>query len=141
MIFPEGLTSNDDMAAFCKAMKALSRPPWLLGNMTEFGKTPQTSAEEWGQFGFSAVLYPISALRVALAATKVRACTEIGGLSQVCKRIFMHHCYEIVLPKAGLTEWQQGRTRINCYGTILRRSGCSQALQDPIQPAKIDGSS
>lgn len=37
----------------------------LLANMTEFGRTPQTSLSEWAAYGYEIVIYPVSAFRVA----------------------------------------------------------------------------
>merc|ERR1719310_629936 len=45
MVFPEGLAKADDFKRFAEAMKKLKGPapqggPYMLANMTEFGKTP-----------------------------------------------------------------------------------------------------
>ncbi|MGQ0437613.1 methylisocitrate lyase, partial [Bacillus sp. B-TM1] len=40
----------------------------LLANMTEFGKTPYYSAEEFANMGFQMVIYPVTSLRVAAKA-------------------------------------------------------------------------
>ncbi len=62
-IFPEALTSKDD---FAKMKQAISIP--LLANMTEFGKTPYYTAEEFASLGYSMVIYPVTSLRVAAKA-------------------------------------------------------------------------
>jgi methylisocitrate lyase len=61
MIFPEGLHSEDEFAEFAKASPGL-----LLANMTEFGKTPDISAERFGEMGYDLVIYPLSMMRLAM---------------------------------------------------------------------------
>ncbi len=69
MIFPEGLKSEADFGAFREAMNGLGdRRPWLLANMTEFGKTPMVSFNRFGELGYDVVIYPVSTLRLALGA-------------------------------------------------------------------------
>lgn len=62
-IFPEALQSEDEFRQFAKE---ISVP--LLANMTEFGKTPYYSAEEFANMGFQMVIYPVTSLRVAAKA-------------------------------------------------------------------------
>ena len=40
----------------------------LLANMTEFGRTPFFTADEFSQMGYKMVIWPVSALRVAAKA-------------------------------------------------------------------------
>lgn len=61
-IFPEGLTSVEEFAAF---REAITVP--LLANMTEFGKTPIISAKEFEHLGYNMVIFPVTALRCILA--------------------------------------------------------------------------
>jgi methylisocitrate lyase len=70
MIFPEGLASEDEFARFAAAMRAGpgDRRPYLLANMTEFGKTPIIPLSRFSQMGYSIVIYPVSLLRVAMGA-------------------------------------------------------------------------
>ncbi|GJM18823.1 MAG: hypothetical protein DHS20C14_10360 [Phycisphaeraceae bacterium] len=50
-------------------MKALGdRSPWVLANMTEFGKTPMIPLARFGELGYHVVIYPVSTLRLALGA-------------------------------------------------------------------------
>jgi methylisocitrate lyase len=63
IIFVEALESRGDI----ERVRAQVAAP-LLGNMTEFGKTPFVSASEWEQLGFELVIFPVSALRVAARA-------------------------------------------------------------------------
>jgi methylisocitrate lyase len=60
MIFVEALTTPDTIR---RARAEISLP--LLANMTEFGRTPQTSMSEWDAAGYNIVIYPVSAFRVA----------------------------------------------------------------------------
>ncbi|UOQ45745.1 methylisocitrate lyase [Halobacillus salinarum] len=62
-IFPEALTSGDD---FRHASKTIKAP--LLANMTEFGKTPYFTGEEFHSFGMDMVIYPVTSLRAAAKA-------------------------------------------------------------------------
>jgi methylisocitrate lyase len=73
MIFPEGLASEAEFAQFAAAMRSLRGPdprggPFLLANMTEFGKTPMISLEKFGSMGYSCVIYPVTLLRIAMHA-------------------------------------------------------------------------
>ena len=65
-IFPEALESEVE---FRKFAQALDVP--LLANMTEFGKTPYYSAEEFEQMGYHMVIYPVTSLRVAAKAYEI----------------------------------------------------------------------
>ncbi|MEN0658092.1 methylisocitrate lyase [Caldifermentibacillus hisashii] len=62
-IFPEALESKEEFQLFAKKIHAP-----LLANMTEFGKTPYYSAEEFEKMGYSMVIYPVTSLRVAAKA-------------------------------------------------------------------------
>ncbi|MDD9150077.1 methylisocitrate lyase [Sporolactobacillus sp. CQH2019] len=66
-VFPEALTSKDD---FQTMRRAVSKP--LLANMTEFGKTPYFTAEEFAGFGFNMVIYPVTSMRAA-----AKACEQV----------------------------------------------------------------
>ena len=80
MIFPEGLASEDEFDQFARRLNesiasggqggdgVAPRRPWLLANMTEFGKTPIIPARKFGEMGYACVIYPVSMLRVAMGA-------------------------------------------------------------------------
>jgi methylisocitrate lyase len=69
MIFPEGLSTADEFGRFAQAMEPLKdRRPYLLANMTEFGKTEMIPLARFGELGYDLVIYPVSTLRVAMAA-------------------------------------------------------------------------
>ncbi|MDP7004688.1 MAG: isocitrate lyase/phosphoenolpyruvate mutase family protein [Phycisphaerales bacterium] len=63
MIFPEGLRNQKEFKQFAKECPGL-----LLANMTEFGKTPHLSAEQFGDIGYNLVIYPVTFQRVAMGA-------------------------------------------------------------------------
>jgi len=63
IIFPEGLQSADEFAAFRRAVDVP-----LLANMTEFGKTPYLTLAEFQSLGYNLVIYPVSSLRLAAKA-------------------------------------------------------------------------
>ena len=66
VIFPEALESREEFAAFARA---LAQVP-LLANMTEFGRSPLLDFSELAELGYRMVLYPVTALRMALRATQ-----------------------------------------------------------------------
>lgn len=75
MIFPEGLKDEGEFEAFANAMKHArvgddGPSPYLLANMTEFGKTPMIARERFAQMGYHLVIYPVSTLRVAMKAVE-----------------------------------------------------------------------
>ncbi|HXW37113.1 MAG TPA: methylisocitrate lyase [Nitrososphaerales archaeon] len=61
MIFPEALESREEFAEFRRKV----RTP-LMANMTEFGKSPYTSVDEFGDMGYSIVVFPVTAFRAAM---------------------------------------------------------------------------
>lgn len=67
MIFPEGLKSEEDFARVAKELKGYGKKggPFLLANMTEFGKTPYITAERYKELGYHCIIYPVSTLRIA----------------------------------------------------------------------------
>jgi methylisocitrate lyase len=64
-VFPEALTSREEFEQFAEAVDAP-----LLANMTEFGRSPLLTLEELAQAGYSAALYPVTLLRVAMKAVE-----------------------------------------------------------------------
>ena len=59
-IFPEALTTE---AMFREFASRIDAP--LLANMTEFGRTPFFTADQFQSFGFKMVIWPVTALRLA----------------------------------------------------------------------------
>lgn len=62
-IFPEALTTEEMFRTFAREIDAP-----LLANMTEFGRTPYFTAEQFEEFGFDMVIWPVSSLRIAAKA-------------------------------------------------------------------------
>ena len=62
-IFPEALTSEAMFRQFAERVKAP-----LMANMTEFGRTPFFTAAEFCAMGYTIVIWPVSALRIAAKA-------------------------------------------------------------------------
>jgi len=63
-IFPEALQTPEEFRDFARDVNVP-----LLANMTEFGKSPLLDFQQLQEFGYRMVIYPQSALRVALKAT------------------------------------------------------------------------
>lgn len=83
MIFPEGLESEDEFARFADEISKLcDKPPYLLANMTEFGKTPIIPLARFGELGYHFVIFPVSSLRSAMGAV-VRMLTDLKATGSV----------------------------------------------------------
>jgi len=65
VIFPEALESADEFQRFAREC-----PGPLLANMTEYGKSPNLDVATLGELGYRLILFPVSALRVALKAVE-----------------------------------------------------------------------
>ena len=63
MIFPEGLADLAEFTKFAQAMNGLKKKPFLVANMTEFGKTEFITFSAFVQAGYQAVIFPVSSLR------------------------------------------------------------------------------
>jgi methylisocitrate lyase len=63
-IFPEALQSFEEFRDFAKEIDAP-----LLGNMTEFGKSPLLSFHDLTELGYRMVIFPQSAFRVSMKAS------------------------------------------------------------------------
>lgn len=72
-IFPEALTSVE----MFREVRARLPGVKLLANMTEFGRTPPLSAEEFAALGYDMVIWPVSSLRVANKAQE-RLCAALA---------------------------------------------------------------
>lgn len=60
-IFPEALTSEEMFREFARRLPDVP----LLANMTEFGRSPFFTANQFQAMGYSMVIWPVSSLRVA----------------------------------------------------------------------------
>jgi len=97
MIFPEGLASEDEFARFASDLRTgakdtgLSRHggPFLLANMTEFGKTPIIPLARFEQMGYDCVIFPVTTLRAAMHGVDLalRAIREHGHVEGVLDRM------------------------------------------------------
>jgi len=74
IIFPEALQSKKEFIKFRQEIQGL-----LLANMTEFGKTPYISVQEYEKMGYNMVIFPMTAFRVMMRAVE-------GALSELKKK-------------------------------------------------------
>lgn len=83
-IFPEGLGDAEAFARFSAEVKVP-----LLANMTEFGKTPFMTAQQFEQMGYKMIIWPVSALRMAAKAHEelYAALRETGWAKPVAGRM------------------------------------------------------
>lgn len=72
-IFPEALEGREEFARFVKDV-----PVPLLANMTEFGKTPYISVDEFAAMGYKMVIFPVTLMRCAMKAVEM----ALGELKQ-----------------------------------------------------------
>ena len=63
-IFPEALHSAEMFREFARRLPGVP----LLANMTEFGRTPFFTADEFEAMGYRMVIWPVSSMRVAAKA-------------------------------------------------------------------------
>lgn len=87
-LFPEALESAEEFRTFARQItrKGITVP--LIANMTEFGKTPLLSVAEFESLGYRGVLFPVTALRMALQAVE-RLLAELKLLGSQKDRL--HH--------------------------------------------------
>ncbi len=79
-IFPEALNTAEMFREFAARMPGVP----LLANMTEFGRTPFFTADEFEAMGYKMVIWPVSSLRVAnKAQEKLYATLKRDGSTQV----------------------------------------------------------
>jgi methylisocitrate lyase len=65
IIFPEALESAEEFARFAREVRAP-----LMANMTEFGRSPLLSVRELGEMGYRFILFPATAFRASMLASK-----------------------------------------------------------------------
>jgi methylisocitrate lyase len=84
-IFPEALVTREMFEKFAAAMPDVP----LLANMTEFGKTPFFTAQEFEAMGYKMVIWPVSSLRVAnkAQAELYAAIARDGGTHTMLERM------------------------------------------------------
>jgi methylisocitrate lyase len=110
MIFPEGLSTEEEFKLFAQAMQRVKGPsphggPYLLANMTEFGKTPIIPLSRFEQMGYSCVIFPVSMLRVAMGAVG-RALEQLkkdGSVQQLLPHMqTRQELYDLINYKPGM---------------------------------------
>ena len=67
-IFPDALESAEEFRRFARQLGNEGGKVPLVANMTEFGKTPYLSVAEFEDLGYRLVLFPVTALRMAMKA-------------------------------------------------------------------------
>ncbi len=93
-IFPEALTSAEMFREFARRIEAP-----LLANMTEFGRTPYFTADEFRAMGYRLVIWPVSALRMAARAHSLlyeRIAREGGTASLLGQMQTRQELYETI---------------------------------------------
>ena len=84
-IFPEALNTAEMFRAFAARMPGVP----LLANMTEFGRTPFFTADEFEAMGYRMIIWPVSSLRVANKAQEdlYAAIARDGGTHAMVDRM------------------------------------------------------
>lgn len=84
-IFPEALNTAEMFREFARRMPGVK----LLANMTEFGRTPFFTAEEFEAMGYAMVIWPVSSMRVASKAQEdlYAAIARDGGTHNMVERM------------------------------------------------------
>ncbi|SHJ28074.1 carboxyvinyl-carboxyphosphonate phosphorylmutase [Roseomonas rosea] len=84
-IFPEALNTAEMFREFARRMLGVK----LLANMTEFGRTPFFTDKEFEEMGYSMVIWPVSATRVANRAMEelYAAINRDGGTQGMVDRM------------------------------------------------------
>ena len=85
VIFPEALNTAEMFRTFAARMPGVP----LLANMTEFGRTPFFTADEFQAMGYKIVIWPVSSLRVAnkAQAELYAAIKRDGGTQNMVDRM------------------------------------------------------
>ncbi len=114
MIFPEGLSDLSEFTRFASEMQKLGDlglapqgGPFLLANMTEFGKTEHIHLRDFENAGYHSVIYPVSTLRVAMKAVEdmLIELREKGTLREVENDMMTRKRLYQVLRYTPGTEW------------------------------------
>jgi len=113
MIFPEGLHTKEDFKTFAEAMRGLPGPapgggPFMLANMTEFGKTPYLSLEEFAGLGYHCVIYPVSTFRAAMKGVDecLAMLKEKGSVEEFLPRMYTRKELYSTLSYTPGVEWK-----------------------------------
>lgn len=106
VIFPEALTSLEEFREFARRVKAP-----LLANMTEFGKTPYITVEEFKEAGYKIVIFPVTTFRVAMGAIReaLKVLKEEGTQKSLLDKMMTRkEFYELI----GYSEYESRDTEI-----------------------------
>ncbi len=92
-IFPEAMNTEEMFREFARRMPGVP----LLANMTEFGRTPFYTKQQFEDFGYKMVIWPVTSLRVTAKATEklYAAIARDGGA---------HNCVDDMLTRKDLYE-------------------------------------
>ena len=105
-IFPEALHTAEMFSEFARRMPGVP----LLANMTEFGRTPFFTADEFEAMGYRMVIWPVSSLRVANKAqeTLYAAIKADGGTQNQVDRMQTRAELYATIDYAGYEALDQG---------------------------------
>jgi methylisocitrate lyase len=83
-IFAEAMQSRDEFARYAEEVKGP-----LLANMTEFGKSPYLTVDEFSELGYNMVIFPMSAFRAMMKTVEAlfRELREKGTLESALPRM------------------------------------------------------
>jgi methylisocitrate lyase len=101
-IFPEALQTRREFATFARRVNAP-----LLANMTEFGRGPLLSVRELADMGYRIVIFPQTALRVAMRAQEaaLRELARRGTQRGLIKRMQTRQALYDLLEYDPTQEW------------------------------------
>lgn len=104
-IFPEALKTQ---AEFTQMSSEIKVP--LLGNMTEFGKTPYFTANQFKEWGYKIVIYPVTSLRMQMKAVEnvYMAIKEKGSQESEVKNMQTRQELYDLIDYAGYGEFDEG---------------------------------
>ena len=94
VIFPEALESIEEFREFARKVKAP-----LLANMTEFGRTPYITVEEFREAGYKIVVFPVTTFRASMKASMevLREIKERGTQKHVLDKLMTRkEFYELI---------------------------------------------
>lgn len=94
VVFPEALESEAEFKEFAEKIDVP-----LMANMTEFGKSPIISFRKLEEMGYKLVIYPVTLLRLAMAAMREGLITLIREGSQekmISKMFTRRELYDLI---------------------------------------------
>ncbi len=110
-IFPEALQGEEEFARFAKDVDTL-----LLANMTEFGKTPYLTVDEFKGLGYNMVIFPVTLQRFIMRSLETllrgikRDGTQKAFLDQMQTRKELYELLEYDMDTPPGNESQTGAT-------------------------------